>query len=108
MEARQPHATSRWERPTPASPGLDRGAGPAALRRESPGCRIGPRLHALALTVVLIVATLGIGWLAWSVVEWRRGRHPATGSSVCASSGARTGVGPAGRAAQYAGSAAPS
>ncbi len=38
--------------------------------------RIGPRLRALALTVVLVVATLGIGWLAWSVVEWRRGRTP--------------------------------
>ena len=38
--------------------------------------RIGPRLSALGLTVLLIVATLGIGWLIWSVVEWRRGRTP--------------------------------
>lgn len=32
------------------------------------------RLEALGLTAVLCVVTLGIGWLVWSVVEWRSGR----------------------------------
>jgi RDD family len=44
-----------------------------ASRRAS----LGLRLRALALTVLLIVVTLGIGWLVWSVLEWRHGRTPA-------------------------------
>jgi hypothetical protein len=28
----------------------------------------------LLLTAGLIIATLGVGWLVWSVVEWRHGR----------------------------------
>jgi hypothetical protein len=28
----------------------------------------------MGLSVVLVVITLGIGWLIWSVVEWRHGR----------------------------------
>jgi hypothetical protein len=32
------------------------------------------RFEALGLTAVLFVATLGIGWLLWSVFEWRHGR----------------------------------
>lgn len=35
------------------------------------------RAKALALTLPLLVATLVVGWLAWSVVEWTRGRTPA-------------------------------
>jgi hypothetical protein len=31
-------------------------------------------MKALLLTVGLIIVTLGIGWLVWSVVEWRHGR----------------------------------
>ena len=34
-------------------------------------------MEALALAPLLIVATLGIGWLVWSVVEWRDGRTPS-------------------------------
>jgi hypothetical protein len=34
------------------------------------------RARALLLTPVLIVGTLGIGWLGWSVAEWRTGRTP--------------------------------
>ncbi len=59
--------------PYPASTG-GRGQQPSGASLRA--ARIGPRLHALALTVVLIVATLGIGWLAWSVLEWRRSRTP--------------------------------
>ena len=35
------------------------------------------RTRTLALTPALIVATLGIGWLLWSVAEWRHGCTPA-------------------------------
>jgi len=37
----------------------------------------GRRIQALALTPLLFVATLGIGWLVWSVFEWRNGRTPS-------------------------------
>ena len=32
------------------------------------------RVRALLLTAVLFVCTLGVGWLVWSVFEWRNGR----------------------------------
>jgi RDD family protein len=35
------------------------------------------RAKSLLLTPVLLVATLGIGWLAWSVAEWRHGSTPS-------------------------------
>ena len=35
------------------------------------------RSEALALTPLLMIATLGIGWLVWSVLEWRHGRTPS-------------------------------
>jgi len=38
---------------------------------------LGKRIEALALTPLLFVVTLGIGWLIWSVVEWRNGRTPS-------------------------------
>ena len=37
----------------------------------------GPRARTLLVTPVLMVATLGIGWLVWSVAEWRHGRTPS-------------------------------
>jgi RDD family protein len=40
----------------------------------SPGAGFGTRIKALLLSFVLIVVTLGVGWLAWSIVEWRHGR----------------------------------
>ena len=43
---------------------------------QLPPARPGPRVRALGLTVVLVVAGLGVGWLLWSVVEWRGGRTP--------------------------------
>ena len=42
--------------------------------RASPPASTAARLEALGLTFVLFVVTLGIGWLIWSVVEWRKGR----------------------------------
>ena len=38
---------------------------------------VGRRIGALALTVLLLVATLVVGWLVWSVFEWRQGRTPS-------------------------------
>lgn len=38
---------------------------------------VGTRSKALLLTPLLIVATLGVGWLGWSVVEWCSGRTPS-------------------------------
>jgi hypothetical protein len=35
------------------------------------------RTEALALTPLLFVVTLGVGWLVWSVLEWRDGRTPS-------------------------------
>jgi uncharacterized RDD family membrane protein YckC len=37
----------------------------------------GRRLAGFALDLGLFVVTLGVGWLAWSVAEWRHGRTPA-------------------------------
>jgi hypothetical protein len=42
--------------------------------QASPPASTAARLEALGLTFVLFVVTLGIGWLVWSVVEWRKGR----------------------------------
>lgn len=42
-----------------------------------PAASVGTRSKALLLTPLLIVATLGVGWLAWSVVEWCSGRTPS-------------------------------
>ena len=38
---------------------------------------LGKRVQALVLAPLLFVATLGIGWLIWSVFEWRNGRTPS-------------------------------
>lgn len=38
-----------------------------------PAASFGVRIKALLLTFCLILATLGVGWLVWSVLEWRRG-----------------------------------
>ena len=42
-----------------------------------PAANVGTRSKALLLTPLLIVVTLGVGWLAWSVVEWCSGRTPS-------------------------------
>jgi hypothetical protein len=35
------------------------------------------RLEALALAPLLLVVTLGVGWLVWCVLEWPGGRTPS-------------------------------
>jgi hypothetical protein len=47
------------------------------MASPQPGASFGRRIEALALTPVLLIVTLGIGWLVWSVVEWRNGRTPS-------------------------------
>jgi len=42
-----------------------------------PAANVGARSKALLLTPFLIVVTLGVGWFAWSVVEWCGGRTPS-------------------------------
>ena len=37
----------------------------------------GRRLVGFAVELALLVVTLGIGWLAWSLYEWRHSRPPA-------------------------------
>ena len=44
-----------------------------------PEASFGVRIKALLLTICLVVATLGVGWLLWSTVEWRRGRTASFG-----------------------------
>jgi hypothetical protein len=34
-------------------------------------------MESLALAPLLIVVTLGVGWLVWCVLEWRTGRTPS-------------------------------
>jgi uncharacterized RDD family membrane protein YckC len=38
---------------------------------------LGRRIEALFLTVFLLLGSLGIGWLVWSVLEWRNGSTPS-------------------------------
>lgn len=45
--------------------------------RHEPAASLGRRIEALALTVLLLVVTLVVGWLVWSVFEWRNGRTPS-------------------------------
>lgn len=50
-----------------------RHARPSVSFAGLPGAGFGVRVKALVLTGALVVATLGVGWLVWSVLEWRRG-----------------------------------
>jgi hypothetical protein len=45
--------------------------------RNLPEASLGRRLEALVLTPVLVVATVGIGFLVWSAFEWRHSRTPS-------------------------------
>jgi hypothetical protein len=47
------------------------------MASRQPAASFGRRLEALALTPLLLIVTLGIGWLVWSVLEWRTGRTPS-------------------------------
>lgn len=45
--------------------------------REEPGASFGRRLGALGLAAALLVGTLVVGYVVWSVFEWRHSRTPA-------------------------------
>jgi hypothetical protein len=47
------------------------------MSRADRGASLGRRIGALALTLLLLVGTLVVGWLAWSLIEWRHGRTPS-------------------------------
>jgi hypothetical protein len=49
--------------------------GSMAVRHAS--ASLGKRMEALVLAAVLFLGTLGVGWLVWSVLEWRNGRTPS-------------------------------
>jgi len=90
---------------TPMRPGVERGtegekAGVAQGRRSGapfsyaglPRASSGARIKALLLTFGLFVVTLGVGWLVWSILEWRNGRTASfrlTGLRVVRSSDGR-------------------
>ena len=41
---------------------------------RAPDASVNARFHAFFLTCFLFVVTLGVGWMVWSLVEWRHGR----------------------------------
>ena len=45
--------------------------------RKEPAASLGRRIGALGLTALLLVATLVVGYLVWSVFEWRHSRTPS-------------------------------
>ncbi len=51
---------SKWERRPP--------------NLRAPDASVSARIRALLLTSLLFIVTLGIGWMVWSVLEWRHGR----------------------------------
>jgi hypothetical protein len=44
---------------------------------RQPEASLGKRIEALVLTALLLVVTLAVGWLIWSVFEWRKGQTPS-------------------------------
>jgi RDD family len=47
------------------------------MAADEPEASFGKRLEALALNALLCIVTLVIGWIVWSVFEWRNGRTPS-------------------------------
>ena len=45
--------------------------------RKEPAASLGRRIGALGLTALLLVATLVVGYVVWSVFEWRHSRTPS-------------------------------
>jgi hypothetical protein len=54
-----------------------RGSGAPVTYAGLPAATFGARLKALLLTCGLVVITLGVGWVGWSILEWRNGRTAA-------------------------------
>ncbi len=48
-----------------------------SMAGPQPAASTGKRMEALVVTALLLVVTLGIGWLIWSVFEWRNARTPS-------------------------------
>jgi hypothetical protein len=56
---------------------IERAVSMGSMAGRKPAASLGKRIEALALTPLLFVVTLGVGWLVWSVLEWRDGRTPS-------------------------------
>jgi hypothetical protein len=41
---------------------------------RAPKAGLDARLRAFFLTCLLFIVTLGVGWMVWSIIEWRHGR----------------------------------
>jgi hypothetical protein len=48
-----------------------------SMAGSKPVAGLNKRLEALALAPLLLVVTLGVGWLVWCVIEWPNGRTPS-------------------------------
>ncbi len=64
--------------PPPESPQAPAGAALATpMAGTPPLCSVGKRFGAWALELVLLIVTLGIGWLIWTLIILGRGQTPA-------------------------------
>jgi hypothetical protein len=48
-----------------------------AMAEREHAASLGKRIEALALAPLLLIVTLGVGWLVWCVLEWSKGRTPS-------------------------------
>jgi uncharacterized RDD family membrane protein YckC len=63
--------------PPPSGPPGDLGYGYAAPSGLPPLSSKGKRFGALLLETVLVIVTLFIGWIVWSIILWKKGQTPA-------------------------------
>jgi len=62
--------------PAAGSENLPDGTAPAAHAYGLEPLPLGSRLGAYLLDGLLLILTLGIGWMVWSLIVWRRGQSP--------------------------------
>jgi len=63
---------------SPATPG--KLTAQDVMNRLPPGVElatIGRRFGAALLNLLLVIVTLGIGWIIWALILWKRGQNPA-------------------------------
>jgi uncharacterized RDD family membrane protein YckC len=66
-----------WPARTERNGTLRPGLGFSSMAERQPPASFAKRLEALAITPLLFVVTLGVGWLIWAVIEGRDGRTPS-------------------------------
>jgi uncharacterized RDD family membrane protein YckC len=81
VPAAPPVAASPATVPTPAAPGWQVPPAPTAHSAATYGglplSTAGKRFGAYLLEGLLLLVTLGIGWLVWSMIVWSKGQTPA-------------------------------